>query len=143
MKRSEVKDFIQSGAELLNIPFETGRITEFNSSRSNTYPFIFLESINVLTSMSYSLPTDTWKIRIHVAYKDAVDSKMDQYENLIDDADDVAKSLVKRYNDILTNYNLVTISGISRTPFIKKHADCLTGVLLAFDLIAQDVNGCD
>jgi hypothetical protein len=143
MKRSEVKDFIQSGAELLNIPFETGRITEFNSSRSNTYPFIFLESVNVLTSLSYSLPTDTWKIRIHVAFKDSIDSKMDQYENLIDQADDIAKSLVKRYNDILTNYNLVTISGISRTPFIKKHADCLTGVLLGFDLISQDVNGCD
>jgi hypothetical protein len=143
MKRSEVKDFIQSGAELLNIPFETGRITEFNSSRSNTYPFIFLESVNVLTSLSYSLPTDTWKIRIHVAFKDSIDSKMEQYENLIDQADDIAKSLVKRYNDILTNYNLATISGISRTPFIKKHADCLTGVLLGFDLISQDVNGCD
>ena len=143
MKRSEVKDFIQSGAELLNIPFETGRITEFNSSRSNTYPFIFLESVNVLTSLSYSLPTDTWKIRIHVAFKDSIDSKMEQYENLIDQADDIAKSLVKRYNDILTNYNLVTISGISRTPFIKKHADCLTGILLGFDLISQDVNGCD
>lgn len=143
MKRSEVKDFIQSGAELLNIPFETGRITEFNSSRSNTYPFIFLESLSVNTTISYSLPTDTWSIRLHIAFKDSIDSKMDQYEDLIDQADDIGKSLVKRYNDILTNYNLVTISGITRVPFIKRHADCLTGVVLTFTLIAQDVNGCD
>jgi len=143
MKRSEVKDFIQSGAELLNIPFETGRITEFNSSRSNTYPFIFLESLSVNTAISYSLPTDTWSIRLHIAFKDSIDSKMDQYEDLIDQADDIGKSLVKRYNDILTNYNLVTISGITRVPFIKRHADCLTGVVLTFTLIAQDVNGCD
>lgn len=143
MKRSEVKDFIQSGAELLNIPFETGRITEFNSSRSNTYPFIFLESLSVNTTISYSLPTDTWSVRLHIAFKDSIDSKMDQYEGLIDQADDIGKSLVKRYNDILTNYNLVTISGITRVPFIKRHADCLTGIVLTFTLIAQDVNGCD
>lgn len=143
MKRSEVKDFIQSGAELLNIPFETGRISEFNSSRSNTYPFIFLESLSVNTAISYSLPTDTWSVRLHIAFKDSIDSKMNQYEDLIDQADDIGKSLVKRYNDILINYNLVTISGITRVPFIKRHADCLTGVVLTFTLIAQDVNGCD
>lgn len=143
MTRAEIKEFIQSGAEYFNIPFETGRITEFNSSRSNTYPFIFLETIPVSTSLSNSIPTDTWTIRLHIAYKDSMDSKMDQYESLIDKADEKAQKLIKRYNDILTNYNLVTLTSITRVPFIKKHADCLTGVILGFSLVIQDVTGCE
>jgi hypothetical protein len=142
MKRSEIKEFIQSGAEFYNIPFNTGRISEFNSSRSNTYPFIFLETIEVDTDLNNSIQTDNWTIRLHLASKDAPDSKMAQYESLIDDADFMAQKLVRRYNDVLNSFDLVTISGISRTPFIKKHADCLTGVLLSFTLTVQNTS-CD
>jgi len=142
MKRSEIKEFIQSGAEFYNIPFNTGRISEFNSSRSNTYPFIFLETIEVETDLNNSIQTDNWTIRLHLASKDAPDSKMEQYESLIDDADYMAQRLVRRYNDVLNSFDLVTISGISRSPFIKKHADCLTGVLLSFTLTVQNTS-CD
>ncbi len=142
MKRSEIKEFIQSGAEFYNIPFNTGRISEFNSSRSNTYPFIFLETIEVDTDLNNSIQTDNWTVRLHLASKDAADSKMTQYEGLIDDADFMAQKLVRRYNDVLNSFDLVTISGISRTPFIKKHADCLTGVLLSFTLTVQNTS-CD
>jgi hypothetical protein len=67
---------------------------------------------------------------------------MEQYESLIDDADYMAQRLVRRYNDVLNSFDLVTISGISRSPFIKKHADCLTGVLLSFTLTVQNTS-CD
>jgi len=142
MTRKEVKDFIQSGAELYNIPFDTGRITEFNSHRSNTYPFIFLETITVSTDLINSVQSDTWAINLHIASKDALDSDTDEYEALIDDADLLAQKLTRRYNDVLNTYDLVTISNISRTPFIKKHADILTGVILSFDLTVQNV-ACD
>jgi hypothetical protein len=143
MTRQEVKEFIQSGAELLQIPFDTGRISEFNSNRTNTYPFVFLETISAQTTLTNSLPTDTYAIKIHVLSKDWIDSSNQEYDSLIDKADVVAQRLIKRYNDILSNYNLVTINSISRVPFIKKHADCLTGVLLSFNLITQDTSGCD
>lgn len=143
MTRQEVKQFIQSGAELLNLPFDTGRISEFNSDRYHSYPFIFLETINSTTTLNNSLPTDTWTIRIHIASKDTTDSVQSQYEELIDNADIVGQKLVKRYNDILQYHNLVSISNITRTPFIKKHADCLTGIILNFILKVQDTSGCD
>lgn len=142
MTRAEIKEFIQSGAEYFNLPFDTGRVSEFNSARSNTYPYIFLESPNVTTILNRSIPTDSWTIRIHVAMKDAMDSKTSEYEALIDQADLQAQKLIKQYNDILTNFNLVTITGISRVQFIKQHADCLTGVILQFTLTSQDVTGC-
>lgn len=142
MKRSDIKEFIQAGAEFYNIPFSTGRISEFNSARAKTYPFIFLETLEVDTELINSIQTDSWTIRLHLASKDSVDSKMTQYEALIDDADYLAQKLVRRYNDVVNNYNLVTISGISRTPFIKKHSDCLTGVLLSFTLKVQNTS-CD
>lgn len=143
MTRPEVKEFIESGAQLLQMPFDTGRISEFNSNRSNTYPFVFLETVSVQTTLTNSIPTDTFSIKIHVLSKDRIDSSNSEYEDLIDQADVIAQKLVKRYNDILSNYNLVTITGISRIPFIKKHADCLTGVLLSFSLLSQDTSGCD
>jgi hypothetical protein len=142
MKRSEVKQFIEAGAEFYAIPFDTGRISEFNSSRSNTYPFIFFETPNVTTDLINSVQTDNWTIRLHLASKDSPDSKMSQYEELIDDADYLAQRLVRRYNDVINDYNLVLISGISRTPFIKKHADCLTGIVLEFTLTVQNTS-CD
>jgi hypothetical protein len=143
MTRKEVKEFIQAGAETLQIPFDTGRISEFNSNRSNTYPFVFLETLTAQTTLSNSLPTDNYLVKIHVLSKDWIDSSNEEYEELIDIADKVAQDLVKIYNDILEHFNLVTINGISRVPFIKKHADCLTGVLLTFNLIAQDTSACD
>lgn len=142
MKRSEIKEFIQSGAEFYNIPFSTGRLSEFNSSRSNTYPFIFLETIEVDTDLNNSIQTDNWIIRLHITSKDAVDSKMAQYEKLVDDADYLAQRLIRRYNDVINNFDLVTLSGVSRTPFIKRYADCLTGVLLQFTLTIQNTS-CD
>lgn len=143
MTRKEAKEFIQSGAEFYQIPFDTGRISEFNSNRSNTYPYVWLETMSATTSILNSIPTDTYAVRLHILSKDWIDSSNSEYESLIDEADQVARKMIKRYNDILNNYNLITISNISRTPFIKKHADCLTGVLLTFNLIVQDTSGCD
>jgi len=143
MTRAEVRAFIESGIDNLNqsgevIQFNSGRITEFNSPRSNVYPFCWLESLSTDTDLINSLPFDNWQIVIHVAAKDSQDSKAEQYEAIVDSCDVIAQKLVKKYNDVVSGYKLVTISGVNRTPFIKKHADNTSGVILSFTLISPD-----
>lgn len=139
MTRAEVRAFIEAGADSLNIPFESGRVTEFNSARSNIYPFIYLISISTDTDIiNNSLPYDNWNIEIHISKLDKADSSNGQYESLIDDCDVIAQKLALKYNQVVTGYKLVTIQSINRTPFIKKHADCLTGVILSFTLNSPD-----
>jgi len=143
MTRAEVRAFVESGIDNLNqsgevIQFGSGRITEFNSTRSNIYPFCWLESLSVDTDLINSMPFDNWNIVIHVAAKDAQDSSADQYETIVDTCDVIAQKLVKKYNDVVSGYKLVTLSGINREPFIKKHADNTSGVILSFTLISPD-----
>lgn len=143
MKRAEVRAFIESGITAINadgnnIAFNSGRITEFNSNRSNTYPYVWLESLSVDNDLLNSLPINNWNIAIHVAKKDHIDSKPEQYEVIIDDCDLIAQKLIKKYNDVVSGYKLITITGSSREPFIKKHADLTTGVVLSFVLNDPD-----
>jgi len=99
MTRAEVRAFIESGIDNLNqsgevIQFNSGRITEFNSPRSNVYPFCWLESLSTDTDLINSLPFDNWQIVIHVAAKDSQDSKAEQYEAIVDSCDVIAQKLV-------------------------------------------------
>jgi hypothetical protein len=141
MKRTEVKEFIQSGIDELGIAidFGTGRISEFNSDRSRTYPCIWMEPLETKVNISASgLPYDDWSVVLHIAKKDAADSKPEDYEALVDSCDEIAQQLAKKYNDIVSGYKTATLSGISRKPFIKKNADELSGVILSFSLKAPD-----
>lgn len=141
MTREEVRAFIKSGFEALSkvVPFGNGRLTEFNSHRSNTYPSGWLESLSATTALTESnLPYDDWNIVIHIAEKDFAGSKPEQYEAIVDRCDLIAQQLVKKYNAIVTGYKLVTLSSIERNPFIHKQADDTTGVILSFTLTAPD-----
>lgn len=140
MTREEVKDFIESGVEQVDpqIGFDTGRITEFNSNMSIDYPFAWLESLSVEPDIVNSVPFDNWSISLHICKLDKQDSKPEQYEGIINECDLIAQRLTKKYNDVVSGYKLVTLSGLSRDPFIKKHKDCLTGVILSFTLNAPD-----
>jgi hypothetical protein len=142
MTRAEVKTFIETGVQAINpaLSFGTGRITEWNSNRSNEYPGTWLETIEADTEIpeGLQLPFDAWPINLHIGKKDAQDSSPTEYEALIDEADYIAQQLIKQYNATVTGYNTVTISSISRPAFIKKHADCITGVVLTFILRVPD-----
>ena len=81
---------------------------------------------------------DDWNIIIHIAKQDKPDSIAEQYESLVDDCDYIAQQLAKTYNDLLEDSKMVVLSGASRDPFIKKHADCLTGVIFTFNLNTWD-----
>lgn len=140
MKRSEIQAFIRLGVEEMapQVTFGYGRLTEWNSKRSNDYPGTWLETVPMNTVLNNSLPNDSWPIRLHIGKLDAHDSSPEQYELLINECDELAQKLIKQYNDELEDAVNVTISDISREPFIKKHADCVTGVILAFTLTVID-----
>lgn len=141
MTRREVKAFIKSGVSALtpSIRFNTGRITEFNSQRSNDYPYIWLETIgNTGDFNDNQMPIDDWEPVIHIAKKDAVDSSPEQYEEIIDQCDEIAQKLKYQLNQVVSGYKLVTLTSFSREPFVKKFADCLSGVTLSFTLTSPD-----
>lgn len=141
MTRAEIRTFIESGFEALsqNMPFGSGRITEFNSERSREYPHGWLESLSTGTDIFVTQSNiDNWNIVIHIAKKDKPDSIETDYEPIIDDCDLIAQELIKKYNAVVNNSKLITMSGVTREPFIKQHADCLTGVIMSFTLTAPD-----
>ena len=141
MKRSEVRTFIRDGVEALpeSIGFSEGQLTEFNATRSNSYPFVFCETITNTPEITEANTTvDNYDITLHICKKDATDSVGSIYESIIDDCDDIARKLMYQYNFSLESAGNVTISSYTRTPFIKDHADCLTGVILQFTLTAYD-----
>jgi len=151
MKREEVRAFLKAGADAIPTDFDSGRLTEFNSKRDKGYPFSWVESLRTSTDIqpSGSMLIDNWEVSIHIAMLDKADSRQEDYEPIIDACDLIARKLIWQYNQILygstevstanqTTYKLITLDGISRDPFIKMHADCLTGVILSFTLSVPD-----
>jgi hypothetical protein len=141
MKRREVRLFLLEAINGTNetINFNSGRITEFNSQRNNTYPYAWLESLKVDTEMFTSLaPVDTWDVVLHIAKKDDPGSKAEEYEEIVDQCDEIAQTLNYQINNVASGYKTITMSDVSREPFIKKHADCTTGVILSLRLKIPD-----
>lgn len=147
MKRSEIRAFVKSGVDALvpAVSFNSGLLTFFNSNRTNQYPYVFQETGSISTDINFQTgpPLDQWEIILHIAYLDSMDSIPDQYELLVDKADEIAQKLITKYNQIVSGYKNVTIEGIGREPFVHKHADCLSGVILTFTIVSPDkTNNC-
>lgn len=140
MKRSEVRDFLEDGVNELApvIQFNAGRLSEFNSEFNKEFPYCWNYTLQTTTDLRNSLPLDAWSITIRIAKLDKMDSLPKEYEPIVDSCDYIAQQLVKKYNDVLEDSKLVTISSISRTPFYKQHSDCITGVDLTFTLNVPD-----
>jgi len=139
MKRSECRAFILSAVNAVSTSyrFNSGRITEFNSGRSNVYPFLWLESLSTSTTINPATqnPYEAWNVVIHVADLDKADSKPEQYEAIVDKCDLIAQTLVTQFRIDLMYSDLVELQDINREPFIKRQADNTTGVILSFTLI--------
>lgn len=140
MTREEVRNFLGLGIDLLtDVTYGSGRVSEWNSDRNRTYPMCWISQIEASTELANNvLPIDNWAIEIHIAKKDTADSVEEAYEALVDDCDYMAQQLIRYYNQVVAGYKLVTISGISRPRFVKKNADCITGVRLLFTLTSPD-----
>ncbi len=141
MTRAEVRALIKQGINALGnqIEFGSGRITEFNKEENKDYPFVWLESLSVTTGINaQGANTDEWDCKLHIAKKDQPDSKADEYEQIVDECDYIAQQLIKQYADLLESAKLVSFESASRIPFVHKHADDTTGVVLSFTLIIPD-----
>jgi hypothetical protein len=142
MTRSEIRTFLQNGVAAINpsMPFGSGRITEWNSNRSNEYPGVWWESNQTVDVeiVNQVLPTDGWPVALHIGKLAKADDTPAQYEQHIDDCDYIAQQLIRQYNQIIDDSDSSTITGINRQPFIKKHADIVTGVILSFTLNVPD-----
>jgi uncharacterized protein YecA (UPF0149 family) len=142
MTRTEVRAFIKSGCEAVsvNYPFNSGRLTEFNSQLNNTYPYLWLESLKTSVSLTTTqMPFDNWEISIFIAKLDKMDSLPIQYESIVDDCDLIAQKLVYQLNQAVEGFKLSILDNITREPFIKeKHVDCISGVNLSFTLGVPD-----
>lgn len=135
MNRAEVRAFIKAGVDALEkvAEFRNGQITDFNSEPGKPYPYVWMESLSRTEAVATG-KLETWNIVLHIAFKDSLDSKPDEYENLKDKADEIAGQLCDIYDRGLRKSSLVTMPSRSIDPFHKKHADLLTGVILSFDL---------
>lgn len=149
MKRSEVRAFLKSGVDALDnqVDFKSGLISYFNSDRKNSYPCVYFQSVSTPEGegsdsadlqIYTELPLDNWSIKLWILDLDKQDSIADQYELIIDAMDELAQKLIKKYNAEVSGYKNVTINGITRTPVVKRFADCLSGVLLEFTLVSDD-----
>lgn len=143
MKRSEVRAFLKAGVDELvpAIEFGSGRLSEFNPVASNgSFPRVW----QLVTPMSSDqipglAPLDSWSIELLIAQKDEMGSSAEEYEHLIDDADELAQKLVYQYRNIVSGYKGVTLEGFTREPFVKKNgAACMSGVQLNFTIVVQD-----
>jgi hypothetical protein len=144
MTRTQIRSFLESGVTAINphIFFGSGRISEWNSKGADTDTEVWWESIteavgvDMINSVS---PNDGWPINLHIGRKDSMDSLPGKYEQIIDDCDYIAQQLTNQYNLVIQDSDTITLTGISRQPFVKKHGGLLfSGVTLSFSLNGPD-----
>lgn len=154
MTRTQIREFLKAGVDALDpvLEFGSGLITDFNAKPDKTHPQVWHEQRPIGgTNTPAGAPFDVWEIRLHIAVGHfQQDVSPTDYEDIIDVCDLVAQKLIAQYNFILYStsteipvetrklYRMVTISDRLRTPFTKKHAHVMSGVILSFKINAPD-----
>lgn len=142
MKRSEIRDMLKSGVDKIRpqLHFGSGRLSEWSSALNKQYTSVWWESI-VDDSGDLSptqLPIDDYPISLHIGKQDTADSSAQEYEAVIDSCHEIAQQLFYQINQIIEDSSDVSIASYSRSPFVKKYADRISGVVLSFNLKAPD-----
>ncbi len=144
MTRSQIRTFLELGVAAINphIFFGSGRLSEWNSKGADTDTEVWWESISDpigVELVNMVSPLDSWNINLHVGRKDSMDSLPKEYEQIIDDCDFIAQQLTNQYNLVIHDSDTITLTGISRQPFVKKHGGLLfSGVTISFSLNGPD-----
>lgn len=142
MTRKEIREFLKAGVDALNpvLEFGSGLISDFNAKNDKTLPQVWQELQPSRGENDVrQAPLDEWSVRLHIAIAhNQLDVSADNYEDFIDTCDLVAQKLMHQYNSIVSGYKLVTLTDRTRTPFAKKHAHVMSGVILAFTINSPD-----
>lgn len=142
MTRKEIRTFLKAGVDALDpvLEFGSGLITDFNAKPDKTLPQVWQELQPVKGDNDVrQAPIDDWSVRLHIAIgHNQQDVSADNYEDFIDTCDLVAQRLMKQYNSIVSGYKLVTLTDRTRTPFAKKYAHVMSGVVLQFTINSPD-----
>jgi hypothetical protein len=113
-----------------------GLITDFNSLRSHTYPAAWLLLEDDDDDITTSAPSVKFNVALVIAKKDKMDSL--DYEDIVDECHEIASKLIYQYRNVINGYKKVTMDGVKREKFVKRYADCITGVTLSFSLNSPD-----
>lgn len=146
MKRSEVRTFIKEGVNAITpvLTFSEGLISEFNADVNRQLPTVHLlleeNDTDLLETRGgvAMAPSDSWKIKLVIANIVRMDDVADVYEDIIDHCDLAAQKLIHKYRNTVDGYKLVTMDGVTRKKFVKRHATGLTGIELSFVIHAPD-----
>lgn len=141
MKRSEVRAFLKAGVAAIQQPDYTlmeGLYTDWNKERAVKYPCIFIDLSETETDYPVSAPLDGWPVSIWIGNQDKLDSKPEQYEDIVDRMDFTAQKLIYQYRALIEGNATTVIESSKREKFVKKNADIVTGINLTFALVGPD-----
>lgn len=140
MTRKEIRAFCKAGVAIVqrDMPFGWGRLTEFNSRPNKELPYAWMESPTTTGDPPAhgGATIESWAITLHIADKDQVDALGEHSECIIDACDLIAQKLTQVFDKMLEPSMWVVTTGMRRDPFTKRHADCLSGIILTFTLQA-------
>jgi hypothetical protein len=139
-----IQDVAQSLGD--DIQFTYGRVSDFNMMRDKRYPFITLDPLQSTPVYAVDDTTNyskTWLASMGFYQLDQEASTQDQYAKILDETDEMVDKFINKLNFYSLKSDLIVITSINQTPFIKATADILTGHLLTFSMqVMDDFNYC-
>lgn len=148
MSHLGIRTLIEDAARSLgdDIQFTYARTSDFNVMRDKRYPFITLDPLSAVPAyavdgvQNYS---KTWTANMAFYELDNMASTQDEYVKILDEMDEFVDRFVNKLNFYSLRSDMIVISGINQTPFIKQTADVLSGYLITFNLeVMDDFNYC-
>lgn len=143
MSHKGIRLLIEDVAKSLgdDIQFSYARPSDFNILRDKRYPFI---SLDLLTSApTYAVDdvrnySKTWSAALAFYQLDDVASTQEQYSKILDFTDELVDKFINKLNFYTLSSDVILITGITQTPFVKAMSDCLTGHILTFSIQELD-----
>lgn len=128
-----------------DIQFTYARTSDFNQTPKQRYPFIVLDLLTAsprYADNNVSNYVKVWTCNMAFYLIDDEDSVQEQYAPLLDQADDLVDKFINKLNFYAFKHcidsDMLIISGMSQTSFVKTTAHILTGQLLTFQVQVND-----
>lgn len=144
MSHKGIRLLIQDAAQSLgdDIQFDYARTSDFNVTASaQRYPFITLDLLSAIpeyTVNGVSNYMKRWLCNMAFYGLDKEGSTQDEYEKILDDADDLVDKFLNKLNFYSEKSDTLLIASVNQTPFLKVGSAILTGFTLSFQLQQTD-----